>query len=93
MKELFHVDAVQLVVLIAGFIAMFVRLKGNTEWQGTWIKKHSEECDQREKTVNKILVELQTSNAHLTTLTVNQGDRISRLEHQADRVAGWTAPR
>lgn len=85
MGEYLHFDPVNLAVVIAGIIAFWVTLRKDSDWHGSWIKKHDAECDQQRQINNRILTELQKTNEHLITLTESHGGRIDRIENQMDR--------
>jgi hypothetical protein len=88
----FHFDPFNaFLVLIAilasyrGWISTQASLKKDSDWHSEWIRRHSDECDERDRTYIGLLIELQKGNAHLTTLTEGQGERIARIETQMDR--------
>ena len=85
MKDYFHIDPVTILILLVGFITTWVTLKKDSGWHTAWIKKHDRECDEQRKTNNKMLGELQTTNAHLATLTEIHEKRLDRLERQTDQ--------
>lgn len=77
-----------LIAIIAGYRAFISRetaLEKDNAWHSEWIKKHSTECDQRERAYMGILAELKAGNAHLTTLTEGHGERLSRIENNLDK--------
>ena len=84
MGEFLHVDILNLVVVIAGIIVMWTTLRNDSKWHTQWIRKHDTECEEQRKANAKILTELQTSNAHLATLTESNGHRLNRIENQMD---------
>lgn len=82
---MFHFDPVNLIVVLLAAAGAWFSLRNDSKWHGEWIKRHSIECDEREKTTIRILSELQNSNAHLTTLTSGHHERIQRIENSMDR--------
>lgn len=85
MSEYFHVDPVNLVVVVAGIIVMWTTLRNDSKWHSTWIKKHDKECDEQRKANNKILGELTVSNEHLSTLADSQSKRQDAFEAELIR--------
>ena len=85
MQEFLHFDLVNLVGMVVIAIAAWVSMKNTLSWHTTWIKKHDQECDEQRKINNKILTALQTTSAHLATLTEGHEKRIDRLERTEDR--------
>jgi hypothetical protein len=90
-ENLLHFDMLNAVlILIMGIGAYRAFITRNTnfaesiKWHSEWIKKHSTECDARDKATTDILSELRTSNQHLVTLTEAQGHRLDRIEMQQD---------
>ena len=80
-----HFDPIQTVLVSVAAIWAWFKIRADSEWHTEWIKRHSDECNDRDERTTKILIELQTSNAHLVTLTEGHNDRINRIEHQMDR--------
>ncbi len=86
MKELFHVDPITIILLLTGFIATWTTLKKDSGWHTSWIKKHDQECDEQREANTKLFTALQTTNAHLATLTEGHEKRLDRVEKYVDQV-------
>jgi hypothetical protein len=67
------------------YVSTQSKLKTDTDWHTEWIKRHDEECDQRDRSYTALLGELQKSNAHLTTLTEGHTQRLGRIENTLDK--------
>lgn len=85
MKELLSSNLITILLISIGFIGTWYTLKSDSRWHTTWIKKHSEDCDEYRKINAEVLTEIRTTNAHLVTLTEAHDHRLGRLEQQADR--------
>ena len=85
-SELLHFDPITVIVVIASVIITWANLRRDSKWHSAWIKKHSEECDAREKQVTTVLLEMRTSNAHLETLVTSHHESIQRIDSEVIRV-------
>jgi hypothetical protein len=90
--EVFHLDPVNLIVVVAGFIVAWFKffrksdqVASTVTLYGEWIRKHDKECDEQRRITSTILTEMKTANAHLATLTEGHEKRLDRLENAADR--------
>lgn len=84
MKDILHFDVVNVMTTICIAIAAWVGMRNTITWHTAWIQKHSAECDEQRRMNNRLLTELQTTNAHLITLAETYGERLERLEKQID---------
>lgn len=87
-----HFDPLNAVLILLAIVASYkgwistqTHLENESKWHTEWIKKHSEECDQRDRNYTAIIIELQKSNSHLTTLTEADGKRLDRIEASIDK--------
>ena len=85
MKDLFHLDPITIVIVLAGVIATWTALKKDLAWHSSWIARHEKDCHELRTSNSQIISELRESNARLSTLTIGHAARIDRLEDQVDR--------
>lgn len=85
-SEYFHVDPVNLVVVIAGIIVMWTTLRNDSKWHSSWIKKHDKECDEQRAANNTILTKLTVTNEHLSTLSEGQTKRLDFIDEEIVRM-------
>lgn len=85
-NSLFHVDPINLIVVIGGFIAAWVTMRAESKRHGTWIDKHDRECDEQRKANTAILTALQVTNSHLVTLVESQEKRLDSVNDESIRI-------
>lgn len=81
-EKLLHFDPVNLLMLLVGVGFIYATLRSDSQWHTEWIKRHSSECDAKDKLITEILVELRTSNARLIELTAFHSAGLAKLEEE-----------
>jgi len=85
LESLLHFDPVTILIVVAGVIVIWTRLKDSVKWHSDWIRKHDTLCTEHKKDLNKVLTKVESNQTRLITLAEGHSERIDRLEIWRDK--------